>query len=94
MGLALMAGVCAEGVVLGCHLQKGWEGDLELVRIGYGWVDALTFEQQHALFRLIGQAHELVLQHESAIRRVASRLLEDGKLGGEEVRELARGGWE
>jgi hypothetical protein len=85
MAVVLLAGVCAEEHLLGCHLKDGWLGDIEIVKEGHGWTDAGNGERQERIRDYLEAADDAVQQRAGAIRLVASALLEAGRLTGPEV---------
>jgi hypothetical protein len=65
--VVLMAGFCAEEVLLGCHLRESWEGDMRIMRIGHGWLVG-TADRVPQMFGYVNAAHEAVMQNQTAIR--------------------------
>jgi hypothetical protein len=85
--VVLMAGLCAEEVVLGSHLRESWMGDLRIVRIGHGWLDGMS-ELPPELFDYLNDAHDAVTRSEMSIRKVADLLFRRGRLTGDQIAEL------
>jgi hypothetical protein len=82
--VVLMAGMCAEEVVLGCHLSESWMGDVRIARIGHGWIGYGTADQSR-MFGYINDAHDEVAASEAGIRTVANALLQTGRLTADEI---------
>ena len=85
--VVLMAGICAEEVLLGCHLRESWMGDVRIVRISHGWLDGMT-EFPPEMFVYINDAHQAVTRSEVAISAVAGALLREGRLTSAEITAL------
>ncbi|HCG01757.1 MAG TPA: hypothetical protein DEV93_14595 [Chloroflexi bacterium] len=85
--IVLMAGKCAEELILGSHLRESWSGDLRILRIGHGWLEGMS-DLPHEMFRYLNDAHDAVTRHETTIRRVADVLLRKGRLTADEVAHL------
>ncbi len=85
--VVLMAGMCAEEVLLGCHLRESWMGDLRIMRIGHGWLDGMTDLPPEVLI-YINDAHQLVTRSEAAIGAVAGALLREARLTATEITAL------
>jgi hypothetical protein len=85
--VVLMAGMCAEEVLLGYHLRESWMGDLRIVRIGHGWLEGMTVLPPEMLI-YINDAHEAVTRSEAAISAVAGALLREAHLTATEIAAL------
>lgn len=82
--VALMAGLCAEEVILGAHLHESWIGDLRILRIGHGWTDGLS-QIPPEVIKYLNEAHDAVTRSENPIQAVAEQLYETGHLTGAQV---------
>jgi hypothetical protein len=82
--VALMAGLCAEEVILGAHLRESWHGDLRILRIGHGWTDGLS-QIPPEIITYLNAAHEAVTRSQIAIQAVAEQLDRAGHLTGDQV---------
>lgn len=85
--VVLMAGMCAEEVVLGCHLRESWMGDVRIVRIGHGWLEGRA-DLPSELVDYLNDAYDAVTASETAIRTVADVLLRAGRLTADEIAVL------
>jgi hypothetical protein len=85
--VALMAGLCAEEVLLGAHLRESWIGDLRIVRIGHSWIDGKR-QLPPELISYLNEAHSTVTRSETAIRAIAELLTHTGHLTGDQVDSL------
>ena len=85
-GVVFMAGMCAEEALLGSHVQECWAGDLRIVRIGHGWLEADgRAERMPALIEFLNRAYEEVVVRKEALRNLANVLLLRGKLSGADI---------
>jgi hypothetical protein len=85
--VVLMAGFCAEEVLLRCHLRESWEGDVRIMRIGHGWLVGMA-DHVPEMFGYVNAAHEAVTQNQTVIRDVANVLLARGRMTANEVEAL------
>jgi hypothetical protein len=85
--VVLMAGSCAEQVLLGSHMREGWSGDLRILRIGHGWLGGMP-ELPPVLIKYMNRAYEDVLLHQTEIRDVANTLLLNGRLTANDVQAV------
>lgn len=85
--VVLMAGMCAEEVLLGCHLRESWMGDVRIVRIGHGWLGGMTVLPPEML-NYINDSHQAVTRSEAAISVVAGALLREARLTATEIAAL------
>jgi ATP-dependent Zn protease len=93
MGIAMMAGMCAEEVILGGHAKGGWKGDSRIVKEGHGWTAAAhTADEKRIrvdkMIEYTNKAHELVIANKETIRQLANELMKKGRLEGADVATL------
>jgi hypothetical protein len=68
MALVLLAGSLAEDLLLGSYGAGGYVGDVEILRIGLGWLSPLTRGQQTDLARFVEESRQLTRNHQEAIQ--------------------------
>jgi len=88
MGPTLMAGFTSELKMYGCYIGDSYAGDLNILRRGLHWTDALNSTQQGTVHDYVRIARKLVNQDKRAIVRVAKALIKVRELDGEGVMKL------
>ena len=84
----LLAGSLAEQLILGRYVEDGYLEDFRIMRIGLGWIEALTDEQCPDFRGLMALSQQVVLSEEQAIRKVATALVVSRRLDRPEILEL------
>lgn len=87
--LVAMAGLCAEQMLTGQHLDLGWSEDLNILRVGLGWLDGMDPASVPTLILpFIAAANRQVLQRRDEIEQIASELEREGVVSGEHVHDI------
>lgn len=84
-----LAGVFAERLLTDRFLRGGFEGDIQILRIGFGWLDGIDSAQTRSRFELLQAAAQTqVLRWRQTIERIVDLLIQDDHLDGGVVHEL------
>ena len=81
-----MSGFCAEQMLTGQYLDDGYKVDLDILRVGKGWIDGMDpSDAQTLLVPLIEASNEAVRQRRREIEEVATHLYRYGVIDGATV---------